>query len=48
MPIINLKIQCFTSQEEISESDVDPHFKHLFKQIAGNVGNMRTDSERNM
>uniref|UniRef100_A0A665VTU3 calpain-2 n=1 Tax=Echeneis naucrates TaxID=173247 RepID=A0A665VTU3_ECHNA len=23
-------------EEEISESDVDPHFKHLFKQIAGN------------
>lgn len=27
-----------SSQEEISESDVDPHFKRLFKQIAGNVG----------
>ncbi|XP_039994843.1 calpain-2 catalytic subunit-like [Xiphias gladius] len=24
------------SQEEISERDVDPHFKYLFKQIAGN------------
>ncbi|XP_056252072.1 calpain-2 catalytic subunit-like [Seriola aureovittata] len=23
-------------EEEIPESDVDPHFKHLFKQIAGN------------
>uniref|UniRef100_A0A4W6C1V4 Calpain 8 n=1 Tax=Lates calcarifer TaxID=8187 RepID=A0A4W6C1V4_LATCA len=23
--------------EEISESDVDPHFKHLFKQIAGDA-----------
>ncbi|XP_041803803.1 calpain-2 catalytic subunit-like isoform X2 [Chelmon rostratus] len=23
-------------EEEVSESDVDPHFKHLFKQIAGN------------
>ncbi|TMS04429.1 Calpain-2 catalytic subunit [Larimichthys crocea] len=22
-------------EEEVSESDVDPHFKHLFKQIAG-------------
>lgn len=32
------------SQEEISERDVDPHFKYLFKQIAGNVGRGRTDS----
>ncbi|XP_036980849.1 calpain-2 catalytic subunit-like [Acanthopagrus latus] len=23
-------------EEEVCESDVDPHFKHLFKQIAGN------------
>uniref|UniRef100_UPI0037E90BE5 calpain-2 catalytic subunit-like n=1 Tax=Semicossyphus pulcher TaxID=241346 RepID=UPI0037E90BE5 len=23
-------------EEEVSESDVDPHFKHLFKHIAGN------------
>uniref|UniRef100_A0A665VTT8 Calpain-2 catalytic subunit-like n=1 Tax=Echeneis naucrates TaxID=173247 RepID=A0A665VTT8_ECHNA len=31
----------FPSQE-ISESDVDPHFKHLFKQIAGNVGERKS------
>lgn len=27
----------FLSQDEVEESDVDPHFKSLFKQIAGNV-----------
>lgn len=31
-------IGVFLTQEEVSESDVDPHFKQLFKQIAGNVG----------
>lgn len=24
-----------TEEEEISESDIDPHFKHIFKQISG-------------
>uniref|UniRef100_A0A4W6BUB2 Calpain 8 n=1 Tax=Lates calcarifer TaxID=8187 RepID=A0A4W6BUB2_LATCA len=28
-------IKAEIEEEEISESDVDPHFKHLFKQIAG-------------
>uniref|UniRef100_A0AAQ4RPI3 Calpain 8 n=1 Tax=Gasterosteus aculeatus aculeatus TaxID=481459 RepID=A0AAQ4RPI3_GASAC len=27
----------YRAEEEVSESDVDPRFKHLFKQIAGNV-----------
>uniref|UniRef100_A0A8C2IJB2 Calpain 8 n=1 Tax=Cyprinus carpio TaxID=7962 RepID=A0A8C2IJB2_CYPCA len=38
-------LRVFTEKEaqHISESDVDPHFKHLFNQMAGNVS--RVDSE---
>uniref|UniRef100_A0A7N9AL68 Calpain-2 catalytic subunit-like n=1 Tax=Mastacembelus armatus TaxID=205130 RepID=A0A7N9AL68_9TELE len=32
---LTLVTQAFVSQKEISEKDVDPHFKRLFKQIAG-------------
>lgn len=28
----------FLSQDKVSEKDVDPHLKQLFKQLAGNVG----------
>lgn len=31
------------SQEEISEKNIDPHFKQLFKQIAGSVCRKETD-----
>ncbi|XP_053189386.1 calpain-2 catalytic subunit-like [Scomber japonicus] len=33
---LEVEIDAVIEEEEISESDVDPHFKHLFKQIAGN------------
>ncbi|CAK6951724.1 calpain-2 catalytic subunit-like [Scomber scombrus] len=33
---LEVQIDAVIEEEEISESDVDPHFKHLFKQIAGN------------
>ncbi len=37
-PAMKTYLCLLLSQEEVSESDVDPHFKRLFKQIAGNVG----------
>ncbi|XP_067465856.1 calpain-2 catalytic subunit-like [Thunnus thynnus] len=33
---LEAKIDAVIEEEEISERDVDPHFKELFKQIAGN------------
>uniref|UniRef100_A0A7N8YCF7 Calpain-2 catalytic subunit-like n=1 Tax=Mastacembelus armatus TaxID=205130 RepID=A0A7N8YCF7_9TELE len=35
--VFSEKHAAFVSQKEISEKDVDPHFKRLFKQIAGSV-----------
>lgn len=38
----------FLSQEEVSENDVDPDFKKLFKQIAGNVGGATWEQKLNL
>uniref|UniRef100_A0A8C0YBA3 Calpain 8 n=1 Tax=Cyprinus carpio carpio TaxID=630221 RepID=A0A8C0YBA3_CYPCA len=38
---MDTEISADVKKQHISESDVDPHFKHLFNQMAGNVS--RTD-----
>lgn len=36
---VYFRLLCFfLSQKKVSESDLDPQLKDLFKQLAGNVG----------